>query len=206
MTVPSCRVVDTLVAGRRRPTLLIDNKANILSANAQASALLGRGSLISMSDCGDLQSHSDQGTAKLHSAVHALNETTVGRKLALYLNSSDDAEALIILTRVQAQGDLKSFTVKRCPDDISTILVTVHDGSWRRLPCDDRVLRESFGFSAIETDLAFTLMQGGTLRSFAGRNGLEVATARRYLRAALKKCRCTSTHEFVVRVCAVVDV
>ncbi len=192
-----CRgLVDGLVAARSWPTLLVDHRAHVVSANMAARTLLEARKDWLIGACGAVRHRDEATTSEMMDRIRALTglRRTGAARMVQVLHRPDGQQTVLSLKRIETSGahcGKSSCCVER------GVLVTVNDGRWRQADEGLRLLREAFHFTPAEARVAFALLDGLSLQGFSDQAGVQISTVRWHLRNALAKTSCANQRDLV---------
>jgi DNA-binding CsgD family transcriptional regulator len=199
-------VVGALLNVRAWPTLLVDAAARVMAANDAAMALVdGHADWIAGSVEGFR--HRDAATTtELHARIRALAESRSPAmpRTAYFVEQSNGQQTLVTMARVQLAGsDDAEDTL--CLGRSIAVLVTLHQGGRRQLEQSCQLLADSFALTPAEARLAFALLDGSSLHTYAEQTGVRISTVRWHLRNALAKTNCGNQRDLVRLLTALID-
>ncbi len=191
-----CTLVQGLIGARSWPTLLVDGRGLVLSANAPARAFIGANLDWTVDAAGRLSHRHAQVVDALHAHIAALagGAAHTPAKRAFFVEDADGEQVLVTLTRISAAASIG------CPAsgcDGRTVMLTILDGRCSNNEGGLALLSELFQFTRAEARLALALLDGLTLQGYADRDGKRISTVRWHLRNALAKTGCANQRDLV---------
>lgn len=176
------RPIEALVEADPRPAMLLGSGGRIVAANAASAELFAAAAGQSL----DALPVDADGLRQIRAALSRMGEEPPGRLLAVAraFSARDGSAFIVALTRAPVREGEPPLG-----------LVSVADLAW-----NDRigaVLRQAFGLSDAECDIARALMAGASARDIAAARKSSIETVRTQMKAVLRKTEAHSQGELI---------